>query len=454
MKMSLVVEDLRSDVISVGELGDDTVAEVAERIAELLGRSVPGRILDLLSDIAAEVSAELPDGRLEIRVAGDDVNLAYVEEEQIPVGGDAAGDGGGAGDPSARITLRLSEALKNRVEESAAREGVSVNTYIVRTLERGGVDEPEPERTCGQPPARLRLDLKGATDMDRTFETPGHVRLVVENAVGLVAITARATATTAVSLEPETPGADELVERATVECRNTGDRHLVVVKVPSVRGMRFMRRNAVTIRVDLPEGSDVTAVTATADIEVTGPVGAADVKTGSGDISTDDVGADVHAKTASGHVTVGNVGGDIRAHTASGDLRCSSVVGSAVFSTVSGDLELGAAGARVEVKATSGNVRLGELAHGAKIVNVSGDVRVLALGEGTLHVRSVSGDVSVGVARGVDLHVDVETMSGSVSSDIPLGDRPGPARHDARVELSVRSVSGNVQIAPAFEQVA
>ena len=49
------------------------------------------------------------------------------------------------------------------------------------------------------------------------------------------------------------------------------------------------------------------------------------------------------------------------------------------------------------MKATSGNVRLGELTQGAKIINVSGDVRVLALGEGALHVRSVSGDVSVGV---------------------------------------------------------
>lgn len=136
MKMSLVVEGLRSDVISVGELGDDTVAEVAERIAELLGRSVPGRILDLLSDVAAEISAELPEGRLEIRVAGDDVDLAYVEDE-IPAGDDAGGDGSAGGDPSARITLRLSEALKNRVEEAAARDGVSVNTYIVRALERG-----------------------------------------------------------------------------------------------------------------------------------------------------------------------------------------------------------------------------------------------------------------------------------------------------------------------------
>ncbi len=131
MKMSLVVEGLCSDAISVGDLGDDTVAEVAERIARLLGRSAPARILDLLSDAAAELSGELPDGRVEIRVAGDDVHLAYVEDEHAPAAGD------GESDPSARITLRLSESLKARVEEGATSEGVSVNSYIVRVLERG-----------------------------------------------------------------------------------------------------------------------------------------------------------------------------------------------------------------------------------------------------------------------------------------------------------------------------
>jgi len=49
----------------------------------------------------------------------------------------AFGDGTSGGDMSARISLRLSEGLKNRVEEAAAGEGVSVNSYIVRTLERG-----------------------------------------------------------------------------------------------------------------------------------------------------------------------------------------------------------------------------------------------------------------------------------------------------------------------------
>ncbi len=37
----------------------------------------------------------------------------------------------------ARITLRLSEGLKSRLEQGAAGDGVSVNTFVVRTLERG-----------------------------------------------------------------------------------------------------------------------------------------------------------------------------------------------------------------------------------------------------------------------------------------------------------------------------
>jgi DUF4097 and DUF4098 domain-containing protein YvlB len=291
--------------------------------------------------------------------------------------------------------------------------------------------------------------------MEKIFETPGAVRLHVQNEVGLVAITATSTEETVVWLEAHTPGGEELVERATVECRPAGRRHIVVVKVPKQgMGSRFIRRNPVTVRVDLPEGSDVTVVAGSADVEVTGLIGTGDFTTSSGDVAADDVAANLTARSASGGLTVGAVGGDLKVQTASGDLRCSSVAGRAVFTTASGDIEVGAASGQVEVKATSGAVRLGELAHGARVTNVSGDVRVLAIDEGTLHVRSVSGSVVVGVVTGVDLHVDVETMSGEVRSDIPLDDKPGSARKDALVELSVRSVSGNVEIERALEQVA
>ena len=291
--------------------------------------------------------------------------------------------------------------------------------------------------------------------MEKTFETPGGVCLSVEIHAGLVVVTSTATDRTVVSVQADAPGAEELVRQATVECRPAGDRQLVTVKLPQVYGLRLLRRNAVTVRVEVPEGAQVAVATASANVEINGPVGEVDFKTASGDASIDDVAADVAAKTASGNITIGRVGGDIVAHTVSGDLRCSSVAGTATFSATSGNLELGAAGRPVEVKVTSGDVRLGELAHGAQVINVSGNVRVLALGEGTLKVRSVSGDVAVGVAKGVDLHVDVETATGLVHSDIALTDAPGDGtRPEARVDLSVRSVSGNVEIGRALEHVA
>jgi hypothetical protein len=145
MKMSLAIEGLRSDVAAVGELGDDAVAEVADRIAAILSRSASSRILDLLSEAAAELSAELPEGRVEIRLVGDDVEFVYVDERAAAPVPEA--------ELSARVTLRLSDQLKARVEESAGRDGLSVNSWILRTLERG---TSTPKVRSGRGGSRLR----------------------------------------------------------------------------------------------------------------------------------------------------------------------------------------------------------------------------------------------------------------------------------------------------------
>jgi hypothetical protein len=146
MKMSLVVEGFRSDVAAVGDLGDEGVSEVADRIASVLERSVSSRILDLLSEVAAELSAELPEGRVEIRLMGDDVEFAFVDE--IPETSETEAE------LSARITLRLPEQLKARVEESASRAGISVNGWVLRSLERGTTTARI--RHNGRPGSRLR----------------------------------------------------------------------------------------------------------------------------------------------------------------------------------------------------------------------------------------------------------------------------------------------------------
>jgi HicB family len=145
MKMSLVVDGLLSDVTAVAELGDAQVADAAERIAAVLARSLPSRILDLLSEAAGELARELPQGRVDIHVGGDDVELVYVDDDPATPESDA--------ELNARITLRLSDQLKARVEESASRQGLSVNGWVLRTLERGASASTH---SHGQAGSRLR----------------------------------------------------------------------------------------------------------------------------------------------------------------------------------------------------------------------------------------------------------------------------------------------------------
>jgi predicted DNA binding CopG/RHH family protein len=130
MQLQRFIEALKADLSAVAELGDETTADAAGRLIVTLQASVGLRLLDALSEAALELNEKLPAGHVEVRLTGQDPELVFVEEEaEAPV---AAAEEGA----TARISLRLSDALKTAVEAAAAREGVSVNTWIVRALSR------------------------------------------------------------------------------------------------------------------------------------------------------------------------------------------------------------------------------------------------------------------------------------------------------------------------------
>jgi hypothetical protein len=131
MQMAPFLESLQSDLDSIASVGDDTVAQAAGRLSQAIRSSAGLRLLDFLSQAAVEISAQLPDGHVEVRLSGQDPNLIFVQEERAEPTQAATDDAA-----SARITLRLPEPLKASVEGAAAREGVSVNTWIVRALSR------------------------------------------------------------------------------------------------------------------------------------------------------------------------------------------------------------------------------------------------------------------------------------------------------------------------------
>jgi hypothetical protein len=131
VQLQRFIDSLKADLTAVAELGDDATSEAAGRLVVSLQASFGLRLLDALSEAAIELTEKLPSGHIEVRLTGPDPELVYVSEEpEAPVA--AAADEV----YTARITLRLPETLKVTVEAAAAREGVSVNTWIVRALSR------------------------------------------------------------------------------------------------------------------------------------------------------------------------------------------------------------------------------------------------------------------------------------------------------------------------------
>src|SRR6266540_3111393 len=112
MELAPYVEALEGDLAAIAAVGDEATGEAAHRLSAAL-----------------ELNAQLPSGRVEIRLAGQDPSFLYVADAgSAPP---AAEEG-----TTARITLRLPESLKTSIETAAAREGVSVNAWLVRALAR------------------------------------------------------------------------------------------------------------------------------------------------------------------------------------------------------------------------------------------------------------------------------------------------------------------------------
>ena len=129
METSRFVDGLRADLAAAAALGDQAIVEAADRLARAVESAVRVHLLEALQEAAMELTAQLPSGRIDVRLSGGDVQLAYVGDDPASQPADD--------DTSARVTLRLSERLKSQAESAAGREGVSLNTWLVRTISAG-----------------------------------------------------------------------------------------------------------------------------------------------------------------------------------------------------------------------------------------------------------------------------------------------------------------------------
>src|SRR6266571_5401903 len=129
MNVAAYVEALQQDLANVAGIGDEAVAEAARRIAAALESSLRLRLTDALGEAAAELTNQLPDGHVEVRVSAGEPELVYVHDPGAP-------PPSGLEDLTARITLRLPETLKTIVDAAAQEAGVSANTWLLQQITR------------------------------------------------------------------------------------------------------------------------------------------------------------------------------------------------------------------------------------------------------------------------------------------------------------------------------
>jgi hypothetical protein len=136
------VEQLRRELVASAELGGDEARALAERLTGPLEASLRLALLSALSAAAEEITSQLTPGSVDVRLRGGDLGFVVTpppapeppdEPEPAPAPAPPpAADGDEAA--TARITLRLPEQLKARLEDAAGREGFSVNTWLVRAV--------------------------------------------------------------------------------------------------------------------------------------------------------------------------------------------------------------------------------------------------------------------------------------------------------------------------------
>jgi hypothetical protein len=119
---------LREELIAAAALGDEKTQATAAALAAAVESSSRLVLLSALSELAAEISTELGDRTVHVRLDGAEAKADVRKNtppgaEEPPTFEEMTGD-------ISRVTLRLVEQLKSRAEEAAQQNGQSLNSWL------------------------------------------------------------------------------------------------------------------------------------------------------------------------------------------------------------------------------------------------------------------------------------------------------------------------------------
>lgn len=165
MDTTKYTEQLRRQLAVAAQSGTPAAQEAAEHLLAALEPTAKLMVVELLSDAAQEISTAVAPGSVDVRLRGKKATFVVdvpqgpeVEkvvaqavanaEAEVEAAADAQAQADAAeeaqvladvaaaaeDDATARTTIRLPDALKQRAQDAANAQGVSLNTWITRAV--------------------------------------------------------------------------------------------------------------------------------------------------------------------------------------------------------------------------------------------------------------------------------------------------------------------------------
>lgn len=139
MDLTPYVASLGRELLTAVETGGDEAGALVERLTVSMESAIRLALLEALSAAADEITADLAPDSVQVLLRGRDpkfvVTRRPVEQPAAtpePVAAPAEDVAGFEDGATVRINVRLPEQLKTAVDEAAAKEGRSVNAWLVR----------------------------------------------------------------------------------------------------------------------------------------------------------------------------------------------------------------------------------------------------------------------------------------------------------------------------------
>jgi hypothetical protein len=299
-----------------------------------------------------------------------------------------------------------------------------------------------------------------STDTRFTFNSPAPIEVSFDLQAARLELVASDRADTVVTVAPRNPNRQGDLNAVQLTTAELVDGKLTIFS-PRTAWRIIGPSDSIVVTVELPHDSTVGGKLAFGNVRGTGRFADTRIKSSYGDLAFDALGA-AEIRTSSGDINVGTASGDVDLHTSNGNIRADIINGSATLTTSNGSIQVDFIDGSATAKTANGEIAIGEVTGVLEASTSTGGIRVdyagtetfakIAYGnirigeaaEGSVRLDGAYGDLEVGVPEGTAAWLDLNSVKGFVRNELTREAAPQPG--DKTVEVRARVNWGDIVI--------